>query len=130
MEFPQNKFLNYLISKKRNNKLNEITGMKNFPTYFFITFILIVSVLSFKFFPSFVGFANNNYKYEDFSSNRHSIRYFSDYFKELDVISKVILEFIKIILDNFINFPDITPHNILLSKFNIFKKFTHNRNEF
>jgi len=91
MEFPENKFFNYLISKKRNNKLNDITGMKNFPTYFFITFILIVSVLSFKFFPSFVGFANNNYKYEDFSSKRHSIRYFSDYFKELDVISKVIL---------------------------------------
>ena len=91
MEFPHNQFFNFLIAKKRKNKPIEITGTKNFPTYFFITFILIVSILTFKFVPNFVGFANKNNKIEDFTSHRHSLKYFSDYFRELDILSKVMI---------------------------------------
>jgi hypothetical protein len=78
-----------MISKKRNKKPVEVTGMKNFPTYFFISFILIVSILSFKFVPNFVGFADKNSQFEDFVSKKHTLKYFSNYFKEMDFLSKV-----------------------------------------
>lgn len=113
------------MSKKTNKKSKELIGMKNFPTFFFISFILIVSILSFKFVPNFIGFADKNNKYEEFVSKRHLLKYFSNYFKEMDYLSKVRNAFNNKFLNysDHITFkPNTSTRHFTFSKYYLFKK--------
>jgi hypothetical protein len=94
-DYNKNKLLNHFIQKNQNKKPIEITEMKNFPTYFFVCFIIVCSVLIFRFVPNFYQIADKHYKYSEFIDKKFNLKYFSEFISELDIISKVILNYLK-----------------------------------
>ena len=84
------KLFQHLKNKKLNKRPIEITEAKNMPTYFFICFIVVIFVMMFKFVPHFYAVADRNVKLKNLVRSK-SLKYFSKFFGDLDVFSKVSL---------------------------------------
>jgi hypothetical protein len=83
------KILNHLNHLKQKPRHIEITNAKNFPTYFFICFIIVLTVLLFKFVPDFYGVTNKDFRLNNLIKRKYSIKYFSEFLGSLDVFTKV-----------------------------------------
>ena len=83
------KLFNYLTNKNQKKKSTIVSDAKNFPTYFFICFLLIFCVLIFKFIPNMYQMADKSSRYENVLKKKYSIKYFSQFLGDLDIYSKV-----------------------------------------
>ncbi len=72
-----------------------VTEVKNMPTYFFICFLIIFSVMLFKFVPTMLERADKDVKLRKFIDHKYKVKYFSETIGESDIYSKVSVKFIK-----------------------------------
>lgn len=98
IELKMDKKILHNLKQYRKPRKIEITNAKHFPTYFFVLFIVVLTVLLFKFVPDFYGVTNRDFRINNLIKKKYSIKYFSEFLGGLDVFTKVrkLFNFFKI----------------------------------